>query len=167
MRKRVVLIAIFSLAFLFVHLPAQHNSSQQQQQQHRTRGVLKPSHFRPEVQLGNEIFLQGLFIEVGIHSAGSFGTSQYAPAGFHTWPNYASGPYEGRLGFVADQGRDGWGVGTPPQTGDYFVPGSPEEGWSVEWTVGGSERPYSNFGLMGSFNVPRTSSGETTSGTTP
>ena len=37
------------------------------------------------------------------------------------------------LGFVADYGRDGWTVGTPAFSGDYFTPGSPFEGWGVEF----------------------------------
>lgn len=110
-----------------------------------------------------EIFLQGKYIEVGIHNAGSFGTSAGAPSGFHPKINAS----DRRLGFVADPGKDGWGVGTPPQTGDYFVPGTPEEGWTVEWTSpSGTERQFHNYGLMGSQNVLMQSLTETSSGNT-
>jgi HYR domain-containing protein/PKD domain-containing protein len=105
-----------------------------------------------------EVFLKGNNVEVGINDAGSFGTSGVAPSGFH--------PTNSRLGFVADPGRDGWSVGTPPQTGDYFVPGSPEEGWMIEWTSAGVEKQFHNFGLMGEVDVPLTSLTNTSSGDT-
>jgi hypothetical protein len=162
MRKWIIMPVCFALAVLFVHMAAQNNPFWQQQKAMR----FKLSVFKPDAQLGNEIFLQGQFIEVGIHSAGSFGTEQTAPVGFHTWPEYSSGPYPGLLGFVADYGKDGWAVGTPPQTGDFFVPGSPEEGWAVEWTLGGIDRTFDNFGLEGDFDIPLISSSETSSGST-
>jgi hypothetical protein len=108
-----------------------------------------------------EIFLQGDFIEVGIHAAGSCGTANNAPAGFHPG---AGG--DGKLGFVADFQKDGWTVGTPPQSADYFLPGVPEEGWTVEWTTGGAEHTFGNYGRMGLFAVLKTSLQETSSGET-
>jgi len=75
--------------------------------------------------VGGQVFLQGNYVEVGIHSNGYFGTSQNAPAGFHPIGRT-------RLGFVADIGMDGWAVGTPPQSGDYFLPGGPEQGFGVK-----------------------------------
>lgn len=109
--------------------------------------------------VAGEVFLRGNFTEVGIHPAASFGTSVAAPAGFHPIGRT-------QLGFVADVGRDGWAVGTPAQSGDYFLPGSPEEGWSVEWTAGGAERTFGNYGRQGVFQVPQTSLTETSSGST-
>ncbi|MGB5439563.1 MAG: DUF4347 domain-containing protein, partial [Gammaproteobacteria bacterium] len=73
--------------------------------------------------VGGEVFLQGDFLEVGIHAAGSFGTTGDAPAGFHPLVDGV----DSRLGFVADPDRDGWTTGTPAQIGDYFLPGDPEE----------------------------------------
>ncbi|PIR00231.1 MAG: hypothetical protein COV66_07015, partial [Nitrospinae bacterium CG11_big_fil_rev_8_21_14_0_20_45_15] len=105
-----------------------------------------------------EVFLKGNYVEVGIHNSASFGTSGSAPAGYH--PRACC-----RLGFVADYGRDGWGVGTPAYSGDFFVPGSPEEGWAVEWTTT-SEKNFGNFGLSGSFQVPVSSLTKTSSGAT-
>lgn len=116
----------------------------------------------PAVQVGNEIFLQGQYVEVGIHASGSFGTTNLAPAGFH--PRLSPTGTTGQLGFVADMDKDGWTIGTPPQSGDYFVPGTPEEGWSVEWTTGGSERAFHNYGLVGLHGIPTTSLTETSSG---
>ena len=112
------------------------------------------------VESSGNVFLQGQFVEVGIHPAGSFGSSVTAPAGFH--PN---GP-SNLLGFVADPQRDGWDMGTPPQTGDYFVPGTPEEGWSVEWTLDGVETGFHNYGLRGAADVAQTSLTETSDAST-
>ena len=100
---------------------------------------------RPEVTVGSEVFLKGNFVEVGVSEGCYFGTYNDAPEGFH--PIGRS-----NLGFVADFQRDGWDVGTPPQTGDYFLPGSPFEGWSIKWgTVSPS---FGNFGGMGSSIMP-------------
>ncbi|MGC4056757.1 MAG: gliding motility-associated C-terminal domain-containing protein [Chitinophagaceae bacterium] len=76
--------------------------------------------------IGSELYLQGKYVEVGIAQNGAFGTSHDAPSGYHPrgvglW-----------LGFVADPDKDGWGVGTPNYIGDYFLPGSPQEGWDME-----------------------------------
>lgn len=114
-----------------------------------------------ETLTGN-VFLQGNYVEVGIHPSGSFGSNVSPPAGFHARSGGAAG-----LGFVADVGKDGWNVGTPNYIGDYFVPGSPEEGWCVEWSSpGGGEHTFGNFGLNNSFQIPATSLTETSSGDT-
>ena len=111
-----------------------------------------------------EVFLQGNFIEVGIHDAGSFGTEEDAPSGFHPMATFDE-PEDRRLGFVADHQADGWDVGDPPQTGDFFVPGTPEEGWMVEWTgSGGTEVGLGNFGANSDFDIPQTSLTNTSSG---
>ncbi|MCI5129076.1 MAG: hypothetical protein D3907_11380, partial [Candidatus Electrothrix sp. AUS3] len=111
------------------------------------------------VPLANgEVFLQTDVVELGIHDSFSFGTSGSQPSGFH-------GNSGGRLGFIADYGRDGWTVGTPGFSGDFFVPGSPEEGWGVEWTSpSGTERSFNNFGLNSKFDVSKTSLTDTSSG---
>jgi hypothetical protein len=88
------------------------------------------------------VFLQGDYIEVGIHPAGSFGSAlnEIVPEGFH--------PTQSQLGFVVD--GDGWGGETNvPVVGDFFVPGTPEEVWGLTWT--NSERQtvsFINAGLM-------------------
>lgn len=85
------------------------------------------------------VFLKGAYVEVGISPSGSYGSSSIAPAGYHA--NALSGSFykpcnanNGNhcLGFVADPAMDGWTVGTPPYNGDYFLPGSPFEGWSIQ-----------------------------------
>ena len=112
--------------------------------------LLMPAAPARAVTSGGEVFLQGNYLEVGIHSSGSFGTSTAAPTGFHPINRT-------NLGFVSDPQKDGWLVGSPAQSGDYFLPGTPEEGWAVEWTTSGFERTFGNFGLVGPVNVPQTS----------
>jgi len=95
---------------------------------------------------GDCAFLQGRFVEVGIAPNGGFGSTVDAPTGYH--PNISSlslcDPARGTsvastryLGFVADFGRDGWTTGTPPYIGDYYLPGTPQEGWAIQ--VGSSK----------------------------
>ncbi|MCI5158311.1 MAG: hypothetical protein D3906_07675 [Candidatus Electrothrix sp. AUS1_2] len=73
-------------------------------------------------------------------------------------------PPGGQLGFVADAARDGWAVDTPPQSGDYFVPGDPYEGFVVEYDIAGVERHYTNCGLKNKIDIPMTSVTNTSSG---
>lgn len=83
--------------------------------------------------IGADVFLQGDFVEVGIATNGSFGTAGNAPTTYHSRPDFGSSG--GPLGFVADPAKDGWGVGSPgfpAYFGDYFMPGTPQEGWDVE-----------------------------------
>lgn len=106
-----------------------------------------------------DVYLQGNFVEIGITAAGSCGTVySFAPGGYH---NYYSG-----LGFVADYQKDGWAVGTPPYSGDYFLPGSPYEGWLVEFTYLGTEYTFQNAEAVGYNMVPQTSLVNTSAGTT-
>ena len=49
-------------------------------------------------------------------------------------------------------GKDGYTVGSPPYSGDYFVPGSPLEGWGISWRTGspsGSRTTRLMKGLVG------------------
>jgi gliding motility-associated-like protein len=97
-------------------------------------------------------YIKGDYVEVGIATTGSFGGCT-APSGYH--PNVGAA-----LGFVSDPDKDGWLVSLPGRTtymGDYFVPGSPYEGWDVQ--INGTK--YS------SFNCPSGSSfgGATFTGT--
>jgi len=75
--------------------------------------------------VGANAFMKGNFVEVGVNTCGAYGSNAAPPAGYH--PNVFSG-----LGFVADSDMDGWTTGTPDYCGDYFVPGSPVEGWQIQ-----------------------------------
>ncbi len=74
--------------------------------------------------VGANSYLHGTYVEVGVNTCGAYGTPVLPPAGYH--------PTEGGLGFVADSDMDGWTIGTPDYCGDYFVPGSPVEGWEIQ-----------------------------------
>ncbi len=86
------------------------------------------------------VFLQGNYVEVGISPTGSFGTSIAAPTSYHPHGGLSGSSYHPcssstsgqHLGFVADPAMDGWSVGTPAYMGDYFLPGSPFEGWEIQ-----------------------------------
>ena len=106
-----------------------------------------------------EVFLQGNFVEIGISEGGSCGTIGSAPGGYHNW-------FGGGLGFVADFNMDGWAVGVPPYSGDYFLPGSPYEGWLVEFTHQAIEYTFQNAQASGFYSVPQTSLVNTSSGST-
>ena len=101
------------------------------------------SAFLPNVSLGQlvscSVFLKGNYVEVGVNSNGAFGSGESAPSGYHprggvSMANVCTGGCSGTLGlgWVADPDKDGWAVGTPNYYGDYFLPGSPQEGWSIE-----------------------------------
>ncbi|HRE51747.1 MAG TPA: Ig-like domain-containing protein, partial [Flavitalea sp.] len=74
-------------------------------------------------------FLKGNYVEAGIQSNGSFGSSVSAPADFAA---SSVSKYGGRVGFIADVGKDGWTTGSPAYIGDFFLPGSPYEAFSVK-----------------------------------
>ncbi len=97
--------------------------------------------------VGDEIFLQGNYIELGIHEAGSFGSANQAPAGFHP----VCPQFPGQIGFVANNL-------------EYFLPGDPFEGWTLEWTYDSSEYMFENYGLSFAWDVPMTSHTETSAG---
>jgi gliding motility-associated-like protein len=74
------------------------------------------------------------YVEVGVSSCGTYGTENAAwppplpCSGTGTW--YSTAGLNG-IGFLADPGRDGWTVGSPALCGDYFLPGSPVEGFGI------------------------------------
>ena len=89
---------------------------------------------------GGEVFLGGDFIELGISSVGSFGTSGSTPAGFFGTSR------DSRLGMSND--ADGFDTGTDLRI-DYFLPGSPEERWAIGYN-GSQYGGFSNLtGIRG------------------
>ena len=92
-------------------------------------------------QVGNEVFLGGKYIEIGIHYTGSYGTSQSAPSEFFGTSSNS------KLGLSND--ADGYDLGTDLRI-DYFLPGSPAEGFAV----GVNGVSYENYGLNGSHDIP-------------
>ncbi|MBQ7240218.1 MAG: hypothetical protein IJS56_02155 [Bacilli bacterium] len=84
-----------------------------------------------------DVFLGGNYIEVGISKSGSFGTSLKAPEEFHS---HALSAYSYKLGLIAD--GDGWDVGNPPTSGDFFLPGNPYEGYIFSYVMNGNSYVY-------------------------
>ncbi|WP_416896703.1 MAG: FecR domain-containing protein [Minwuia sp.] len=109
-------------------------------------------------QLDDDIFLEGTFLSIGVSGAGSFGTANAAPAGFN--PGFG----ETQLGMSVDQ--DGFGIGDAPNTTDFFLPGSPEEGFTVGYIRAASQFNFTNAERSGEVeltqqNVVNQSSGST------
>jgi len=129
------------------------------------------------------VFLQGTHIEVGVNWNGAYGTSVATPStGYCGTAYHPKGPAgEGNsalcggscynsgqnLGFVADPDKDGWTVGSPyPYYGDYFLPGSPQEGWAIqaEGITGWTFNAYGcgttlSSNITGSKNISYSTSG--------
>ncbi|MEI8229736.1 MAG: hypothetical protein WCG83_01195 [Candidatus Peregrinibacteria bacterium] len=101
--------------------------------------------------VSGNVFLGGNYIEVGIHSLGSFGTSVDKPESFYG----TSG--SSKIGLSSD--NDGFGNGYDLRI-DYFLPGSPEERWVVGYN---GNVTASNAGLMGTSGIPITSAVTNTS----
>ena len=107
--------------------------------------------------LGDCDFLRGRSVEIGIAPNGAYGGTVLPPAGYHANGSYSlydpgSGvtTFGALLGFVADPAQDGWTVGTPPMYGDYFVPGTPQEGWSIQVNGVQSDAWLQNLQFTGS-----------------
>ena len=102
--------------------------------------------------VGDNIYMQGHYLEVGLAPDGVLGATRNAPTGYHQHPGTSFSVYDpascasstqaNLLASVYDFGHDGWTTGTPHYMGDYTLPGSPWEQWGVE--VGGVNR-YANF----------------------
>jgi len=105
---------------------------------------------RVETNNSGDVFLGGNYIEVGISKHGSFGTS-CAPttAGWHK-PSNVNG-----IGLLSDE--DGWNVGVPSRTGDFFLPGTAEERWILSYRIGGEKYEHHiadrNNGAMGEWTT--------------
>ncbi len=120
--------------------------------------------------VGGDIFLKGKYVELGIANTGWYGSDSTAPAGYH--PHCASCTMPTGIGFVSDPAMDGWTVGTPAYMGDYFLPGSPFEGWEIQIKGGKRAMQFNPMaagfagGMTGSgSNLSYSTSGSTVSGT--
>lgn len=103
------------------------------------------------------VFLKGTYIELGMHTLGSFGAEDPArfAGGFHPL-ELLNGTTSGTLGFIYNP--LGWVSSTdrPTDSGDFFVPGVPEEVWGVSWNYGASNENtvrYMNAGLADQSNT--------------
>src|SRR5262245_51316828 len=89
--------------------------------------VLAPAFAHSQIIAGGDGFLKGNLVEVGIDGSGgyegpSWNSAAPAVAGSHWRSN---NPF---FGFVANPQLNSWAT----QDGDFFTPGSPENGWGVE-----------------------------------
>ncbi|TYC54434.1 DUF4347 domain-containing protein [Zoogloea oleivorans] len=104
---------------------------------------------------GSEVFIGGNYIELGISSVGSFGTSSSKPGGFYGTTGSSA------VGMSND--ADGFGNGGDLRI-DYFLPGTPEERWAVGYngsTTGGYSALNSNSGAaLSSTSLTNLSSGD-------
>lgn len=74
-------------------------------------------------------YVKGDYVEVGVSVTGAYGVTS-SPTGYHPHLGGSSS-----IGFVSDPDKDGWLVSSPGSAdymGDYFVPGSPYEGWDLK-----------------------------------
>ena len=113
------------------------------------------------VTVEDDVFLEGRYLSLGVSGSGSFGTATSAPSGFHP-----SSRHGNKLGMSVDQ--DGFGEGSAPTTGDFFLPGSPEEGFTVGYKISGSASKFSNverssYTQVTKESVTNLSSGDTLS----
>ncbi|MDI9311729.1 MAG: T9SS type B sorting domain-containing protein [Limnohabitans sp.] len=116
--------------------------------------------------ISGNTFIKGNYVEVGVNQSGGYGTDIYAPSDYHPRLNGSSAR---NLGFVADPQKDGWAIGSPSYYGDFFYPGTKQEGFSVQfngsvyhnWTSGFNDIIGSNTSLVtGSINTTATWEGE-------
>ena len=82
---------------------------------------------------GDADFAQTNYVEMAINTAsGAFGSSAPAPASYN--PRHTGGTFPAdSLGYVSDPDDTDWAF----PHGDFFVPGTPEEGWGLQFTGGG------------------------------
>ncbi len=78
--------------------------------------------------VGSDGYIQGSVVEIGIRGAGGFeGVDQFVsppPAGYHA--RTTTTPF----GFIANPQLNSWAGSA--YDGDFFTPGSPENGWGIE-----------------------------------
>jgi VCBS repeat-containing protein len=78
-------------------------------------------------QVGTDVFLENHLIEVGVNGGGSFGSANAGPAG------YSITATTGQVALNVDPG--GFGV-TPLTTGDFALPGVPEDAITIGYNDG-------------------------------
>lgn len=110
-----------------------------------------------DLKIGNEIFLQGKYLTLGINSSGSLGTKQIAPQGIFT--DIANG--FNRVGMYAD--FDGFGVGKSSTVTEAMLDGTPTEGFTIGYKIGGSTFIAANQERTSRINITGISSDRSTS----
>ncbi len=110
--------------------------------------------------VGDNAFLQGHWLEVGIAFNGSWGNTNTAPAGYHTRggsvyadPLTGTSPATG-IDFSFDVNHSGFAAGPPYWYGAYFLPGTPFDGWSMQVNGVRSDAYYTDIPSGGYYNDP-------------
>ncbi len=131
--------------------------------------------------VGPNVYLQGNFHEAGINQCGALASSVLPTVSGPVGPYHPGFGLTG-ISMVSDPAEDGWSTGLPPYCGDYAIPGSPVEGWSITcgpgyaanhrvnsdqncspFEIPGSITSYADYGSVraaiweGSFTWPSTS----------
>lgn len=103
--------------------------------------------------VGTDAFAKGDFVQIGVNERGSFGASTAGiPAGYVDTPADGSDGSNRLFGFIADTGMDGYEGND--YDGDFFVPGTSEEGFGVEidgTNYNNNTRSTSDFDIPGSI----------------
>lgn len=104
-------------------------------------------------KVGNDVFLGGEYMEIGVSGSGSFGTASSAPSGFH--------PIGGRSNIGLSIDKDGFDKGDSQTTGDFFLPGGPYEATIVGYYTGGgiesgTKNVKMNAERSGTVQIPST-----------
>lgn len=125
---------------------------------------------------GNDLFIGGNYIELGLRSTGVFGTTSSAPTSgnvvFH--PRRGVSAYSGSIG-LRSNGNKVWSEGLATgndATVDFFLPGTIDEGWIMGWsTTNGQAATYqgrsqayggrSDYNLTSVNNIVNESNGDT------
>lgn len=85
---------------------------------------------------GSSAFVRNSWVQSGLKQNGTFGSQDNVPTGFTS--TTVDGP-SGKLGLIADGNEDG-----TFENGDFFLPGSPYEGWAIRVGEGGNVYKNSN-----------------------
>ena len=83
-----------------------------------------------------DLFLSGSYTELGISSAGNFGTTGTTPAGY-------AQPDSNGVGLVYNQA--GFGVNPNIPSIDFFTPGTPYEAFMAGYSSGGTNHSGTNY----------------------
>ncbi|WP_201299187.1 cadherin-like domain-containing protein, partial [Novosphingobium sp. 9U] len=105
--------------------------------------------------VGNEIFLQGKYLSVGVNSSGNIGSRYSAPEGVDHDLTYK------RVGLLAD--TDGFGTGKAAMR-DAVVRGAPIEGFNIGYKTDGKTYVHSNQELAGLTEIAGKSSNGSAAG---
>lgn len=100
---------------------------------------------KAQCSISPNCYVKGDYVEVGVSVTGAYGVTS-SPSGYHPHLGGSSS-----IGFVSDPDKDGWLVSSPGSAdymGDYFVPGSPYEGWDLK--AGGTTYRFRNQTMSGS-----------------